>query len=205
MTSFSFFFLFKYIADPVILVIDLLLENMFKDLHWNYSWENLTLLKKLHCLIQYNLKYWNLFALSWMRDVGLGCQICIVLVITYDRSSSLKRIFIRITFICCRILSHKLLNFHKLYFEELLLHLSEKKKIVHLRSVPNAYGSFKLFCLLKGIICAVLALTNLPFFPNFGEVWSVQKLRSPVASQRVAMSAQVSFAALRPAIIATWR
>ena len=36
-------------------------------------------------------------------------------------------------------------------------------------------------------------LTNLSFFPDVGITWSVQGMRSPVASQRVAKRAQVSF------------
>ena len=44
------------------------------------------------------------------------------------------------------------------------------------------------------LYCAVLALINLPLFSDFGGNWSVQGLRSLVASQRAAMCAQVIFA-----------
>ena len=40
---------------------------------------------------------------------------------------------------------------------------------------------------------AALALTNFPFFPDFEETWSVERLPSPVASQYVAVRTQVSF------------
>ena len=40
---------------------------------------------------------------------------------------------------------------------------------------------------------AAFALTNLSFFHDFGTTWPVQGMRSPVASQRIAKRAQVSF------------
>ena len=45
-------------------------------------------------------------------------------------------------------------------------------------------------------ISAALVLTNFSVFFDFGVIWSVQGLRLPVASQRAAMRAQMSFVIL---------
>ena len=47
------------------------------------------------------------------------------------------------------------------------------------------------FVNLHHITSAALALTNLPLFSNFGEVWSEQGVRSPMASQRAIVRAHL--------------